>query len=352
MQLEFHQLDRRLEALRVRHPARQRRLLASLAESGQQTPIIVIPQKDRYLVIDGHKRIAALEQLSRDTVEALVWEISEAEALLLERSMRASQPETVIEQGWLLAEMESRLSYSIEQLARCFDRSRTWVATRLALVETLPRAVQQLVREGKIAAAITLRYLAPVARVNAEHCQRLAEAFANSTQPWTTRQAGELYRAWRNAPRVMRERIVAAPDLYRKADQPGTSLEKRLNQITAIAQNALADLESPPPESAKARRKIEHAIELLNQLQQRIEEPEHHHVDPNPTRGDSPTAFPTGAQTRDRAASGNLAAKRPPSAEGQLHQRAQDRAEREASAVPPADSRTAASMQGQSRASP
>ena len=31
MQLEFHQLDRRLETLRVRHPARQRRLLASLA---------------------------------------------------------------------------------------------------------------------------------------------------------------------------------------------------------------------------------------------------------------------------------------------------------------------------------
>ena len=41
MQLEFHQLDRRWEHLRVRHPARQRRLLASLADSGQQTPIVV-----------------------------------------------------------------------------------------------------------------------------------------------------------------------------------------------------------------------------------------------------------------------------------------------------------------------
>ena len=30
MQLEFHQLDRRWEHLRVHHPARQRRLLASL----------------------------------------------------------------------------------------------------------------------------------------------------------------------------------------------------------------------------------------------------------------------------------------------------------------------------------
>jgi hypothetical protein len=38
MQLEFHQLDRRWEHLRVREPQRQRRLLASLADSGQQTP--------------------------------------------------------------------------------------------------------------------------------------------------------------------------------------------------------------------------------------------------------------------------------------------------------------------------
>src|ERR1022692_2605558 len=67
MQLEFHQLDRRWEHLRVREPHRQRRLLASLADSGQQTPIVVVAaagQPGRYLVIDGHKRVAALKQLA------------------------------------------------------------------------------------------------------------------------------------------------------------------------------------------------------------------------------------------------------------------------------------------------
>jgi hypothetical protein len=57
MRLEFHQLERRLEHLRVRRPERQRRLLASLAASGQQTPIVVVAaeQPDRYLVIDGYR---------------------------------------------------------------------------------------------------------------------------------------------------------------------------------------------------------------------------------------------------------------------------------------------------------
>ena len=53
MRLEFHQLDRRWKHLRVRHPARQRQLLASLAEVGQQTPIVVVAvegQPGRHLV--------------------------------------------------------------------------------------------------------------------------------------------------------------------------------------------------------------------------------------------------------------------------------------------------------------
>jgi len=39
MQVEFHQLDRRWEHLRVRHPVRQRRLLASLAEGRIAAPV-------------------------------------------------------------------------------------------------------------------------------------------------------------------------------------------------------------------------------------------------------------------------------------------------------------------------
>ena len=109
MELEFHQLDRRWEHLRVREPHRRRRLLASLADSGQQTPIVVVESTDnheRYVAIDGYKRIAALEQLGRDTVTATVWAMSEAEALLLDRTLRLSRQETALEQGWLPADME------------------------------------------------------------------------------------------------------------------------------------------------------------------------------------------------------------------------------------------------------
>src|SRR5215472_152756 len=181
MQLEFHQLDRRWEHVRVRHPARQRRLLASLAECGQQTPIVVVAaegQADRYVVIDGDKRITALPQLGRDKVEAVVWPMKEAEAIVLDRCLRLSEHETALEQGWLLAEMEQRYGYGLEELARRFDRSTSWVSRRLALVDLLPRAIQQQVREGKISAHVAMKFLVPVARISLEDCERMAAAFA------------------------------------------------------------------------------------------------------------------------------------------------------------------------------
>jgi ParB-like chromosome segregation protein Spo0J len=119
-------------------------------------------------VIDGYQRIAALQQLGRDTVEAVVWSLSEAEALLLDRSMRCGDHETALEEGWLLVELEQRFGYGLEELARRFDRSTSWVSRRMGLVELLPESVQQQVRSGAIAAHVAMKFLVPVARSGPE----------------------------------------------------------------------------------------------------------------------------------------------------------------------------------------
>ena len=248
MQLEFHQLDRRWEHLRVRHPARQRRLLASLAECGQQTPIVVVAaegQTDRYIVIDGYKRIAALAQLGRDTVEAVLWPMSEAAAVLLDRSLRLSEHETALEVGWLLSELERRFGYSLDELARRFDRSVSWVWRRLGLVELLPEAIQQQVREGKIGAQVAMKFLVPVARQSLEECQRMAAIFAE--HHCDAREAGQLYAAWRQGSAAIRKRILDDPALFFKAQrQPpekapsgaAAELIRDLEMVTAIVNRA------------------------------------------------------------------------------------------------------------------
>jgi ParB/RepB/Spo0J family partition protein len=377
MQLEFHQLDRRWEHLRVREPQRHRRLLASLAESGQQAPIVVVlaeanstqPVNQRYLVIDGYKRIAALQQLGRDTVEATVWAMREAEALLLDRTLRLSQQETALEQGWLLREMEQRYGYSLADLARRLDRSVSWVSRRLALVELLPEGIQHQVREGTIAAQLAMKYLVPVARVNVEDCERMAAAFA--AHHWNTREAGQLYTAWRGGSRVVRARILAAPELFLKTQRqpqaptavlpPATqaaALERDLEMAVAIVERASRRLAEALPEMngrqrEQVQQQIGHARSQLERMAQRVKEGrEETHAEPGTTNSDSGDVPARSEQTRDRAGVETVAAERTQSAALQLHCGPTHPPAGEGRTVPATDSRFIGPVQGESRAGP
>jgi ParB family chromosome partitioning protein len=367
MHLEFHQLDLRWEHLRVREPHRQRHLLASLAESGQQTPIVVVIAKDndnRYLVIDGYKRIAALRRLGRDTVEATVWPMGEAEALLLSRSQRMSPQESALEQGWLLSEMERRFGYSLDELARRFDRSMSWVSRRLALVELLPEAVQHHVREGNITAQIAMKYLVPVARVSAEDCERMAAAFVKYR--CDTRQAAQLYTAWREGSRVVRERILTEPELFLKTQRQSQTakpaaaeqVERDLEMALAILRRAGRRLTEALPEMNAAQQQqteceIESVRRELNRMAERIgKEQEGRHAEPGAASRDSGVARATSEQARDRARPAGVASHGAQSPAVELRQGAGDPAAGESRTLPPTDPRSFGVMQGESRASP
>jgi ParB/RepB/Spo0J family partition protein len=367
MQLEFHQLDRRWEYLRVRHPARQRRLLASLADSGQQTPIVVVAegQADRYVVIDGYKRIAALEQLGRDTVEVVVWPMSEAAAVLLDRSLRLSEHETALEVGWLLAELERRFDYGLDELARRFDRSVSWVSRRLALVEVLPEAIQQQVREGKILAQVALKFLVPVARQSLEDCQRMAAIFAQ--YHCDTREAGQLYAAWRKGSPAIRKRILDDPELFFKAQRQaqekapagtGAELLRDLEMVMAIVNRAHRRLagasaaELDEQQSKAARHQIDRIQKQLHRIDEDILPEKKLHVEPSATHHDSGTEHTGSEQTRDRAGAGNLPRGGTQSSAIQLDSSTGTAPNREGRAIPATDPGAFRPVQGESRASP
>jgi ParB family chromosome partitioning protein len=368
MQLEFHQLERRWEHLRVRHAGRQRRLLASLVEVGQQTPIVVVAaegQTDRYVVIDGYKRIAALEQLGRDTAEAVVWPMSEAAAVLLDRSLRLCEHETALEVGWLLAELEQRFGYGLEELARRFDRSVSWVSRRLALVEVLPEAIQQQVREGKIPAQVALKFLVPVARQSLEDCQRMAAIFAQ--HHCDTREAGQMYGAWRKGSPAIRQRILDDPELFFKTQRQaqeqapagtGAQLLRDLEMVVAIVNRAqrrlagAAAMEVDDRQAKAARYQIERIQKQLHRIAEEVPPEKKPHVESATTDHDSGTECATGEQTRDRTGAGSLPRGSAQSSAIQLDGSAGTAPNREGGALPATDPGAFRQVSGESRASP
>jgi ParB family transcriptional regulator, chromosome partitioning protein len=311
-------------------------------------------------VIDGYKRIAALEQLRRDTVEAIVWEMSEAEALLLERSLRFSRQECALEQGWLLSEMSQCFGYSLEELARRFDRSVSWVSRRVALVELLPEAIQRQVREGSIAAQTAMKYLVPAARLSVEDCERMAAAFARHR--CDARQAALLYRAWREGSRVIRERILTHPELFlRTQRQPpapaatqAAALQRELETAAMILHRASrrvaeAAMEMTDEQQQQAQRHIESARRELEHIGQLME---NEHAEPVAENHDSGTPCQRDIDARDCASNEGIAAERAQGAALELRRGAGDSPGGEGRTIPAADPRAFHRLQRESRASP
>ena len=368
MDLEFHQLDLRYEGLRVRRPERERRLLASLAERGQQVPIVVIALADeanRYLVIDGYKRIRALQRLGRDTVSATVWDMNETEALILDRSLRTAEGETALEQGWLLSELHRSLGLSLADLARRFDRSVSWVSRRLALVRELPEPVQQHVRNGKIGPWAAMKYLVPIARANRLSCERLAEAIAR--HQFNTGEVGQIYEAWRNGMSYVQNSIIDDPKLFLRArreieeEDPegvraGKDLLHNLDMVGAIARRAARQWQEAAATMDYAEREnawlcVQQAIEDLTRLSEKMgkeivyaeSESENSNPGASPQRNGQPAdrtcarSFSCGSQE-----SNPLGIERPPA----------DRPSGESGALPTGNPGTVCFMQGKPGPSP
>ncbi|MBD3334656.1 MAG: hypothetical protein GF355_03990, partial [Candidatus Eisenbacteria bacterium] len=222
MQIEIRELEPKYAALRIADPMRQSRLTASICESGQQTPVVVVPRDgEGYVLIDGYGRVAALESLAQDLVEAMVLPLSESEALVWCHRVETARRRSALEEGWLLQELVEGHGRSQPDLAVALQRSVSWVSRRLALVRTLSEAVQSRVRDGRIPAQAAMKFLVPLARAKPQHCRALVEGLGS--RRISVRQMETLYLGWRRGDSEQQARLVESPWLYLKAAEETTA---------------------------------------------------------------------------------------------------------------------------------
>jgi ParB-like chromosome segregation protein Spo0J len=255
--LEFHQLECRYESLRVRQPDRERRLLGSLAEHGQQTPIVVVRGGESYVVVDGYKRVRCLRRLHRDGVAGVVWEMSEADALIFRQVVHGEGGGSALEQAWLLRVLHEGHELSLGELARRFDRSVSWVSRRLALTRELPEVVQERVRAGRIVPHATMKYLVPLARANEADCVSLSEAVQEAKL--STRQLGQLYQTYMRGNDKTRELVVTEPLLVLRV---GQQVEKDSSEVSN-AEALISDLHAIGGLARRAYGRLRRGVRLL-----------------------------------------------------------------------------------------
>jgi hypothetical protein len=82
----------------------------------------------------------------------------------------------------------------------------------LSLVSDLPDPVQKALATGRICAHAAEKYLAVLARANAQHCEQLVQNLGERRM--REREIEKLYVAWRAGNKEQREHIVENPILY------------------------------------------------------------------------------------------------------------------------------------------
>jgi len=246
MELEFHQLEKKYTALRIADASRIARLVASLCTHGQQQPVLVVrdarPEKcrARYVLIDGYARVAALDDLKRDSVAATVLELTEAQALVLAFRLERNRARSAIEEAWLLRELIEGHAIAQRALGPLLGRSPSWVSRRLALIAVLPAAAEEAVRAGRLPAQAAMKYLVPLARANAGQCEQLITQLGRRRV--SVRQLARLYVGWRAGNAAQRQAIVAQPWLYLEVDEKQVQCVAPADAGTEREQRLLRDL--------------------------------------------------------------------------------------------------------------
>jgi len=217
IEVEHHELVLRYQGLRLLDQSRLDRLIASLVRDGQMSPVLVVPVEDRYILIDGYARVAALRKLGEDIIQAVEIELDETEALLLHHRLASARERSALEEGWFVQLLVEKHGLSQEEVAQALGRSVSWVSRRLGLADKLPEEVQELVRCGRLCAYAAAKYFLPLARTNRAACVTLAENLPAGRV--SARQIEKVYVAWRQADAQGQERIIENPILLLKTEQ-------------------------------------------------------------------------------------------------------------------------------------
>jgi ParB/RepB/Spo0J family partition protein len=218
LESDLHQLDLRFAALRLRQSRRVEHLARSIEQNGQLVPVVAVAeQKQRWVLVDGYLRIQALHRLSRDTAWVELWDCPLSQALLIVLVRVQGRTWEAIEEGAIIRELITRFELSQHEVARQIGRDTSWVNRRLSLVQELPEALFSAICQGELSTWAATRILAPLARANSEHAQRLLAALQRD--PLSTRELHTWYQHYKKANRRQRQRMLEQPRLFCQALQ-------------------------------------------------------------------------------------------------------------------------------------
>jgi len=206
--VELSALDLRYESYRMRNPAVEARLLASVAERGIEQALEGVEAAGASILLNGFKRYRCASKLHIRM--APYASLGEDEAAAIVTLLRVSNDHslTILEQARFIEELRQRNGMSVADIAGQLSRSKSWVSMRLGLIAEMSAVVRDKLFGGEFPVYSYMYTLRQFMRMNGVSKQDI-EAFvvALAGKKLSVREIEQLAHGYFRGPASFREAI-------------------------------------------------------------------------------------------------------------------------------------------------
>ena len=206
-EIELDELDVRYENYRMKNPAFEKRLLASIAQRGIEQALEGAAAGEGKILLNGFKRRRCALHLGIRRVPYVSLGEDQAGAILNLLRLSNQSALSLLEQARFIDQLR-QLKMSVADIAEQLSRSKSWVSMRLGLLEEISPRVQEEILAGRFPVYPYMYILRPFMRLNRASQQEVEEfVLAVSGQRLSVREIEQLAYGYFRGPRSLREMI-------------------------------------------------------------------------------------------------------------------------------------------------
>lgn len=214
-EVELCGLDLRYEGFRLKQPAIEERLLASIAQRGIEEALegVDLPAgqagvQQAQVLLNGFKRYRCARHLRLATVPYSSLGSEEGAAILSLLKTSNNRALSILEQAAFIAELRNMRGMNVAQIAAELTRSKSWVSMRLGLLTQMSEAVRQQLFTGAFPVYSYMYLLRQFMRMNGVKTQQIQEfVLALSGKGLSVREVEQLAHGYFRGPESFREEI-------------------------------------------------------------------------------------------------------------------------------------------------
>lgn len=207
-EVELSALDLRYESYRMKNPAQEARLLASIARRGIEEALEGVDRADQSILLNGFKRYRCALKLGIRMAPYAPLGEDEASGIINLLRVSNDRSLTILEQARFIDQLRHLDEMSVADIAEALSRSKAWVSMRLGLIGEMSEAVRARIFSGAFPIYPYMYTLRQFMRMNGLKKQDIEDfVVAVSGKKLSVREIEQLAHGYFRGPASFREAI-------------------------------------------------------------------------------------------------------------------------------------------------